>query len=81
MFDTPRDPINIAATSSTSSTATSTDRDPIRRVNTLIDPKKIAKFCFLVILCYVWCSLQHTKNRTKSKIRKVSNFEVDFIDF
>ena len=51
-----------------------------RRVNTLIDPKKIANFCFLVILCHVWCSLQHTRNRTKSKNRKVSNFEVDFID-
>ena len=50
-------------------------------VNIPIDPKKIAKFCFLVVLCQVWSSLQHTKNWTKLEYGKVSNFEDDFFRF
>ena len=34
-------------------------------------PKKIAKFCFLVIFCQFGSSLQHTKNRTKLEYGKV----------
>ena len=35
-------------------------------------PKKIAKFCFLVVLCQVGSSLQHTKSCTKSHLGKKS---------
>ncbi len=44
-------------------------------------PKIIAKFCFLVVLCQVGSSLQHTKSRTKLEYGKVSNFEDDFFRF
>ena len=50
-------------------------------VNIPIDPKKIAKFCFLVVLCQVGSSLQHTKSWTKLEYGKVSNFEADFFRF
>ena len=44
-------------------------------------PKIIAKFCFLVVLCEVGSTLQHTKSWTKLEYGKVSNFEDDFFRF
>ena len=35
-------------------------------------PKIIAKFCFLVVLCQVGSTLQHTKSRTELEYGKVS---------
>ena len=35
-------------------------------------PKKIAKFCFLVVLCEVGSTLQHTKSWTELEYGKVS---------
>ena len=42
-----------------------------RGVNIPIDPKKIAKFCFLVVLCEVGSTLQHVKSRKKWEYGKV----------
>ena len=38
-------------------------------------PKKIAKVCFLVVLCQLGSTLQHTKSWTELKYGKVSNFD------
>ena len=43
-----------------------------RRINIPIDPQKIAKFCFLVVLCEVGSTLQHTKSWTELEYGKVS---------
>ena len=45
-----------------------------RGVNIPIDPQKIATFCFLVVLCEVGSTLQHTKSGTELEYGKVSNY-------
>ena len=50
----------------------------IRRVNIRCTPKKIAKVCFLVVLCQVGSTLQHTKSWTNLEYGKCPNSEMTF---